>query len=83
DNRYLLRPFSTTSQTHTVTVRYGYTLNSISSPEQDQPLTPSRSDGDKADLLRSVDGMQSSRRKDRPASHNDAGICPIPPTTSA
>lgn len=40
DNLYLLRPFSTTSQTPAVTVRYRYTLNSIRSPEKDQPLTP-------------------------------------------
>lgn len=40
DNLYLLRPFSTASQTPAVTVRYRYTLNSIRSPEKDQPLTP-------------------------------------------
>mgnify|MGYP001091487328 FL=1 len=83
DNLYLLRPFSTTSQTPAVTVRYRYTLNSIRSPEKDQPLTPSLSDGDKADLLRSLEVMQGSLLKDRPASDNDAPICPIPPGTSA
>ncbi|WP_306700650.1 DUF1176 domain-containing protein [Klebsiella pneumoniae] len=83
DNLYLLRPFSTTSQTPAVTVRYRYTLNSIRSPEKDQPLTPSLSDGDKADLLRSLEVMQGSLLKDRPASDNAAPICPIPPGTSA
>ncbi|HCM6451608.1 TPA: DUF1176 domain-containing protein [Klebsiella pneumoniae] len=83
DNLYLLRPFSTTSQTPAVTVRYRYTLNSIRSPEKDQPLTPSLSDGDKADLLRSLEVMQGSLLKDRPASDNGAPICPIPPGTSA
>ncbi len=84
DNLYLLRPFSTTSQTPAVTVRYRYTLNSIRSPEKDQPLTPSLSDGDKADLLRSLEVMQGSLLKDRPASDNDAPICPsrrAPPLT--
>ena len=83
DNLYLLRPFSTTSQTPAVTVRYRYTLNSIRSPEKDQPLTPSLSDGDKADLLRSLEVMQGNLLKDKPASDNDAPICPIPPGTSA
>ena len=66
-----------------VTVRYRYTLNSIRSPEKDQPLTPSLSDGDKADLLRSLEVMQGNLLKDKPASDNDAPICPIPPGTSA
>ena len=66
DNLYLLRPFSTASQTPAVTVRYRYTLNSIRSPEKDQPLTPSLSDGDKADLLRSLEVMQGNLLKDKP-----------------
>ncbi|MDR6250755.1 hypothetical protein QE378_003912 [Klebsiella variicola] len=83
DNLYLLRPFSTASQTPAVTVRYRYTLNSIRSPEKDQPLTPPLSDSDKADLLRSLEVMQGSLLKDKPVSDNDAPICPIPPGTSA
>ena len=83
DNLYLLRPFSTASQTPAVTVRYRYTLNSIRSPEKDQPLTPPLSDNDKADLLRSLEVMQGSLLKDKPVSDNDAPICPIPPGTSA
>ncbi len=73
---------STASQTPAVTVRYRYTLNSIRSPEKDQPLTP-LSDSDKVDLLRSLEVMQGSLLKDKPVSDNDAPICPIPPGTSA
>ncbi|SQC48831.1 Uncharacterised protein [Klebsiella pneumoniae] len=40
DNLYLLRPFSTTSQTPAVTVRYRYTLNSIRSPGERPAADP-------------------------------------------
>lgn len=83
DNLYLLRPFSPSSSTPAVTVRYRYTLNDISSPEKDQPLTPALSDGEKSDLLKSLEVMQSSLLKDKPQSDSDAPICPIPPGTSA
>lgn len=65
-----------------MTIRYRYTLNTISSPEKDQPLTPALNDKDKADLLKSLEVMQGTLLKDKPQTDSDAPICPIPPGTS-
>lgn len=83
DNLYLLRPFSPTDRTPAVTIRYRYTLNTISSPEKDQPLTPALNAKDKADLLKSLEVMQGTLLKDKPQTDSDAPICPIPPGTSS
>ena len=84
DNLYLLRPFAPSgSSAPAVTIRYRYTLNDIRSPEKGQPLTPALSDGEKTDLLKSLEVMQSSLLKDKPQSDGEAPICPIPPGTSA
>ncbi|TLV23442.1 DUF1176 domain-containing protein [Klebsiella indica] len=83
DNLYLLRPFSSSSGTPAVTIRYRYTLNDIRSPEKDQPLTPALNRREKSDLLKSLEVMQGSLLKDKPQSDSDAPICPIPPGTSS
>jgi hypothetical protein len=83
DNLYLLRPFSTASQTPAVTVRYRYTLNSIRSPEKDQPLTPPLSDSDKADLLRSLEVMQEQPAERQTRQRQRCADLPHPPGTSA
>lgn len=72
DNLYLLRPFSPTDRTPAVTIRYRYTLDTISSPEKDQPLTPALNARDKADLLKSLEIMQGSLLKDKPQTDSDA-----------
>ncbi|TCW12363.1 uncharacterized protein DUF1176 [Raoultella sp. BIGb0138] len=83
DNLYLLRPFSPTDRTPAVTIRYRYALETLSSPEKDQPLTPALNAQDQADLLKSLALMQSHLLKDQNDQAGDAPICPIPPGTSA
>ncbi|MRT51200.1 DUF1176 domain-containing protein [Raoultella sp. RIT712] len=83
DNLYLLRPFSPTDRTPAVTIRYRYALKTLSSPEQGQPLSPALNPQDQADLLKSLDLMQSNLLKDKKANAGDEPICPIPPGTSS
>ncbi|UNK61034.1 DUF1176 domain-containing protein [Buttiauxella ferragutiae] len=83
DNLYLLRPFSVDDKTPAITIRYRYTLDTISSSEENQPKTPALSDKDKARLLKSLDTMQDHLLKDMAADQKVPPICPIPPGTSA
>jgi hypothetical protein len=65
DNLYLLRPFSPTDRSPAVTIRYRYKLETLSSPEKGQPLTPALSAQDRDDLLKSLELMQSNLLKDK------------------
>lgn len=83
DNLYLLRPFSPTDRSPAVTIRYRYKLETLSSPEQGQPLTPALSAQDRDDLLKSLELMQSNLLKDKKDHAEEGPICPIPPGTSS
>jgi hypothetical protein len=82
DNLYLLRPFSQSALTPAIAIRYRYNLNIIRAAENGQSSMPALNDKDKAGLLTSLDVMQASLLKDKPASDNDEPICPIPPGTT-
>jgi hypothetical protein len=82
DNLYLLRPFSQSALTPAIAIRYRYNLNIIRAAENGQSSMPALNDKDKAGLLTSLDVMQASLLKDKPAGDNDEPICPIPPGTS-
>ncbi|WEF27828.1 DUF1176 domain-containing protein [Klebsiella aerogenes] len=82
DNLYLLRPFSQSALTPAIAIRYRYNLNIIRAAENGQSSMPALNDKDKAGLLTSLDVMQASLLKDKPAGDNDEPICPIPPGTT-
>ncbi|POT57058.1 DUF1176 domain-containing protein [Citrobacter amalonaticus] len=80
DNLYLLRPFSADDKVPVVTVHYHheYDMNSIEPQDAGQPLRPTLSDSDKAQLIKTLNTMQRHRSENRQA----APICPVPPATS-
>lgn len=82
DNLYLLRPFSQSDLAPAISIRYRYNLNIINAAESGQPFMPALNDKDKAGLLKSLDVMQGSLLKDKPADDSDEPICPIPPGTA-